>query len=158
MGPATGAPWRSCAFALDDFGISSSSFDNIIEAEIKYLKIDKSFVRSIGRDPRRVLMLDGLIELARKLDVAVVAEGVEKQEEWSYLLGRGVRYGQGWLFSPAVPAAELATFLSAGPMSFRRPRRAVATMSCRRALARPAPKCRIAIASVLNLAPAARHV
>jgi EAL domain-containing protein (putative c-di-GMP-specific phosphodiesterase class I) len=55
---------RGVAFALDDFGIGSSSFENIIEAQIKYLKIDKSFVRSIGRDPRRVLMLDGLIELA----------------------------------------------------------------------------------------------
>jgi EAL domain-containing protein (putative c-di-GMP-specific phosphodiesterase class I) len=110
---------RGVAFALDDFGIGSSSFENIIEAQIKYLKIDKSFVRSIGRDPRRVLMLDGLIELARKLDVDVVAEGVEKQEEWSYLLGRGVRYGQGWLFSPAVSAVDLATFLSAGAMSLQ---------------------------------------
>jgi c-di-GMP phosphodiesterase len=110
---------RGVAFALDDFGIGSSSFENIVEAEIKYLKIDKSFVRSIGRDPRRVLMLDGLIELARKLDVDVVAEGVEKQEEWSYLLGRGVRYGQGWLFSPAVSAVDLATFLSAGAMSLQ---------------------------------------
>jgi sensor c-di-GMP phosphodiesterase-like protein len=59
-------------------------------------------------------MLDGLIELARKLDLEVIAEGIEKQEEWAYLLDRGVRYGQGWLFSRAVSAADLAIFLSAG--------------------------------------------
>ena len=108
---------QGVAFALDDFGTGSPSFENIVEAEIKYLKIDKSFVRSIGRDPRRVFMLDSLIELARKLDLDVIAEGVEKQEEWSYLLDRGVRYGQGWLFSPAVSAADLAIFLSAGAIS-----------------------------------------
>jgi c-di-GMP phosphodiesterase len=108
---------QGVAFALDDFGTGSSSFENIVEAEIKYLKIDKSFVRSIGRDPRRVLILDGLIELAHKLDLNVIAEGVEKQEQRSYLLDRGVRYGQGWLFSPAMSAAELATFLSAGAIA-----------------------------------------
>jgi sensor c-di-GMP phosphodiesterase-like protein len=108
---------QGVAFALDDFGTGSSSFENIVEAELKYLKIDKSFVLSIGRDPRRVLILDGLIELAHKLDLNIIAEGVEKQEQWSYLLDRGVRYGQGWLFSPAMSAAELATFLSAGAIA-----------------------------------------
>jgi c-di-GMP phosphodiesterase len=74
-------------------------------------------VHSIGRDPRRLIMLDGLIELARKLDLEVIAEGIEKQEEWAYLLDRGVRYGQGWLFSRAVSAADLAIFLSAGAIA-----------------------------------------
>jgi EAL domain-containing protein (putative c-di-GMP-specific phosphodiesterase class I) len=132
---------RGVAFALDDFGIGSSSFENIIEAEIKYLKIDKSFVHSIGRDPRRVLMLDGLIELARKLDVDIVAEGVEKQEEWSYLLGRGVRYGQGWLFSPRVGPGPCDIPVGRSDVSAGGPAARWPQCPYRRALERPTPGC-----------------
>jgi sensor c-di-GMP phosphodiesterase-like protein len=95
------------AFALDDFGCGCFSFENVVEMNFKYLKIDKSIVRAIGRDQRRIFVLDGLIDLARKLRLEVVAEGVEREEQRDYLLARGVRWGQGWLFSPAVPIADL---------------------------------------------------
>lgn len=100
-------------FALDDFGVGFSSLESIVALDIRYLKIDKSFIRAIGRDERRVLVLDGLVELAHKLGLDVVAEGIERAEERAYLLARGVRWGQGWLFSPALPAADLERFLSA---------------------------------------------
>jgi sensor c-di-GMP phosphodiesterase-like protein len=95
------------AFALDDFGNGCFSFENVVEMNFHYLKIDKAFVRAIGRDQRRVFVLDGLIELARKLRLEVIAEGIEREEQREYLLARGVRLGQGWLFSPAVPIDDL---------------------------------------------------
>jgi c-di-GMP phosphodiesterase len=99
-------------FALDDFGVGFSSLDSIVALDVKYLKIDKSFVHAIGRDERRVLVLGGLIELAHKLGLDVIAEGIERDEERAYLLALGVRYGQGWLFSPALPAHDLRRYLT----------------------------------------------
>jgi len=102
-------------FALDDFGVGFSSLENIVALDVRYLKIDKSFVRAIGRDDRRVLVLDGLIELAHKLGLDVIAEGIERDEERDYLMTRDVRYGQGWLFSPALPVADLRRYLATPP-------------------------------------------
>lgn len=101
------------SFALDDFGNGCFSFENVVEMSFQYLKIDKSFVSAIGRDRRRIFVLDGLIDLARKLRLEVIAEGVEREEQREYLLARGVRWGQGWLFSPAMPIADLGRRLAA---------------------------------------------
>jgi len=98
-------------FALDDFGVGFSSLDSIVALDVRFLKIDKSFVHAIGRDERRTMVLDGLIELAHKLGLDVTAEGIERDEERTYLLRRGVRFGQGWLFSPALPVAALQRYL-----------------------------------------------
>lgn len=103
----TALRFEGLAFALDDFGNGSFSLQNIVEMEFRFLKIDKSFVRAINRDPRRVFVLDGLIDLARKLHLEVIAEGIEHDDQREYLLARGVVWGQGWLFSPAVPIADL---------------------------------------------------
>lgn len=102
------------SFALDDFGNGCFSFENVVEMNFRYLKIDKSIIHAVGRDRRRLFVLDGLIDLAHKLRLEVIAEGVEQEEQRKYLLARGVRWGQGWLFSPAVPIADLERRLIAG--------------------------------------------
>ena len=89
--------------AIDDFGTGHSSLGYLRNFNVDYLKIDQSFVAMIGADALSRHILDSIIELSAKLDLGIVAEGVETPEQCQYLAAQGVDFLQGYLFGRPVP-------------------------------------------------------
>lgn len=100
--------------ALDDFGTGHSSLSYLHQFKMDYLKIDRSFVTMIGSQALGRHILDTIIELSAKLQLDVVAEGVETQEQQQYLAEQGVAYLQGYLFAKPMPADLFARYARAG--------------------------------------------
>ena len=100
--------------AIDDFGTGYSSLSYLLELPIDVLKIDKSFVTGIAASWRRHAIVEGIVRLAATLAVDVIAEGVEAETERQLLAGMGCQYGQGYLFSVPVEAAEAEALLGLG--------------------------------------------
>lgn len=92
--------------AIDDFGTGHSSLGYLRSFNVDYLKIDQSFVAMIGVDALSRHILDSIIELSGKLDLGIVAEGVETAEQCQYLATQGVDFLQGYLFGRPMPADE----------------------------------------------------
>jgi len=101
---------RRSHMALDDFGTGYSSLSYISSFPLGFLKIDKSFVETIGTDAVMAGLVDSIVDMAQRLDLRTIAEGVETREQAAYLRERGVSYAQGWVYSKAVPAAEFMRF------------------------------------------------
>ncbi|MCF6288656.1 MAG: bifunctional diguanylate cyclase/phosphodiesterase [Proteobacteria bacterium] len=93
-----------CTLSIDDFGTGHSSLDYVKRIPAKFIKIDQSFVKNIGLDPEDEAILDATIDIAKRLNRKIIAEGVETEEQREYLLDREVEYFQGFLF--ATPMAE----------------------------------------------------
>ena len=91
------------AVSLDDFGTGYSSLALLARLPLDGVKIDLSFVRTMGTNPAALAVVTATIELARVLGLEVVAEGVETIEQAESLRGLGVRRAQGFLYAPAVP-------------------------------------------------------
>lgn len=98
--------------AIDDFGTGHSSLDYLRQFNVDFLKIDQSFVAMIGVDALSRHILDTIIELSTKLDLGIVAEGVETAEQSDYLTAHGVNFLQGYLFGRPMPGAEFINALS----------------------------------------------
>ncbi|MFC7289022.1 EAL domain-containing protein [Herminiimonas glaciei] len=98
------------AVAIDDFGTGYSSLSYLQGLPLDALKIDKSFIDTIGIDAATSNVTPYIIEMAKALKLQIVAEGVETQEQADYLLARDVDFGQGWLFSKALPTREFIAF------------------------------------------------
>ncbi|MBP2391666.1 sensor domain-containing protein [Aeromicrobium fastidiosum] len=98
---------RGFDIALDDFGTGYSSMAYLRDLPINVLKIDRGFIEGIPEDTHSLAIVRSLIELARSLDIKVVAEGVETQAHLDELSARGCGLGQGWLWSPAVSVEAL---------------------------------------------------
>jgi sensor c-di-GMP phosphodiesterase-like protein len=99
-------------FALDDFGAGYSSLSYLQKLDFEFLKIDRSFVQAIGSGPSTTVIFDALVDLAHKLDLVTVAEGVETEEQRCYVDRRGIALAQGWLFATPMPPGEFVSFLS----------------------------------------------
>lgn len=89
--------------AIDDFGTGNSSLAYLHRFKVDALKIDKSFVAMIGVDALSSHVLDSIVELCGKLDLMIIAEGVETPEQQAYLALRGVEVLQGYLFDRPMP-------------------------------------------------------
>lgn len=98
--------------AIDDFGTGHSSLGYLRQFNVDYLKLDQSFVAMIGIDSLSSHILDSIMELAGKLDLAMVAEGVETQEQSDYLTAHNVNFLQGYLYGRPMPGAEFISALS----------------------------------------------
>ncbi|WP_296664518.1 EAL domain-containing protein [Demequina sp.] len=97
---------------LDDFGTGVSPLSYLRDLPVSGVKLDMSFVAGIPEDPAGARVSRALGALARELGLATIAEGIETEAQAQFLSRCGWRYGQGWLFGVAQPAA---TVLSAHP-------------------------------------------
>lgn len=99
--------------AIDDFGTGHSSLSYLRTLNVDYLKIDQSFVAMIGDDVLSRHILDSIIGLCSKLNLGIVAEGVETREQRDYLLGHHVDFLQGYLIARPMPPADFLKCLGA---------------------------------------------
>jgi EAL domain-containing protein (putative c-di-GMP-specific phosphodiesterase class I) len=93
---------RGVRVAMDDFGTGYSSLAHLRDLPISALKIDRSFVTDIAEQRDALAIVAWIVDLARAVGVAVVAEGVETTEQVALLQGLGCVTAQGWLWGPAV--------------------------------------------------------
>lgn len=98
--------------AIDDFGTGYCSMSYLETMRFDSLKIDQLFVESIDTEALTNRVVLHIIEMAGKLELKLVAEGVETIDQANYLRDHGVRYAQGWLYNKAVTASEISAFLS----------------------------------------------
>ncbi len=94
------------SLALDDFGTGYSSLTYLRRLPLDVVKIDRSFVADLGTDPRAGTFLRGLMQLLSELEFKVVAEGIETEEQASFLRDAGCCTGQGFLYSRPMPASD----------------------------------------------------
>ena len=99
------------SIAMDDFGTGYSSLSYINEFSFAKIKIDQSFIRG-DRTAKSDALVGAIINLGKSLNVATIAEGIESQEQLSWLLDSGCMFGQGYYFSPPIPATEICKFIS----------------------------------------------
>jgi len=102
---------RHSHIALDDFGTGYSSLSYIGSFPLDYLKIDKSFVDAIGTDALKAGLVDSIIDMAQRLKLRIIAEGVESAGQAAYLRDRGVDLAQGWYYSRALPADDFVEYV-----------------------------------------------
>ena len=105
--------------ALDDFGTGHSGIAQMLGLTIDVLKLDRSQVVLLTTDVTAERLVRGIIAAASLIRARVVAEGVESAAQAFFLQAAGVDYGQGWFWSPALPAAELPKLLDAGFPNWR---------------------------------------
>jgi len=99
--------------ALDDFGTGYASLSHLMQFPVDLLKIDRSFVRELGQSPDAAAIIRAVINLGHSLEIGIVAEGIETAAQEARLLAQGCDYGQGYLYSRAVPAEEIPALLAA---------------------------------------------
>lgn len=92
---------------IDDFGTGYSSLSYLADFPIDYLKIDKTFIDNMLQDTRKLSIVNTIVELAKNLNLKVVAEGVEEADVRDYLKMIGCQYAQGYLYAKAMDPAEL---------------------------------------------------
>lgn len=100
--------------AIDDFGTGYSSLAYLKKFHVDYLKIDQSFVQNLGTSLHDQVLCEAVVAMAHKLDIKVIAEGVETEVQRDLLAQMGCDYGQGFLFSRAIPAEEFTSKLQQG--------------------------------------------
>ncbi len=93
--------------AIDDFGVGYSSLSRIKQLDIDYLKIDRSFVKNLIPNSQDSAFCEAIIVMAHKLNIKVIAEGIETPLQYKLLLEMGCDYGQGFLFSKPLPADDI---------------------------------------------------
>lgn len=98
--------------ALDDFGTGYATLTQLTSLHFDKIKIDRSFVQRLGKDPESLVVVRAIIGLAKGFGLTTVGEGVEVEDQRACLQDNGCAEGQGYLFSKAVPAAEIAGLLS----------------------------------------------
>jgi EAL domain-containing protein (putative c-di-GMP-specific phosphodiesterase class I) len=102
--------------ALDDFGTGFASLTHLMTVPVDFIKIDKSFIDRLVSDRPSQIIVEGVIGIATKLGIQVIAEGIEHVEQAEMLAAMGCLAGQGYLYSRAVDTDAIAALVRRGPM------------------------------------------
>jgi EAL domain-containing protein (putative c-di-GMP-specific phosphodiesterase class I) len=100
--------------SIDDFGTGYSSLSYLKQLPIRKLKIDRSFVRDLENGENDLAIVRSVIALARTMGLTTLAEGVENEDQARLLVQEGCEQAQGFLYSKAVSAQELACIWAGG--------------------------------------------
>jgi diguanylate cyclase (GGDEF)-like protein len=106
--------------AIDDFGTGYSSLSYLKELPVDVLKIDRSFVSDLPGSHASTAIVAAAIELAHRLNLTVVAEGVESDDQWDHLDSLGCDLIQGYVVSPPVSASSLGSMMAEASRDERR--------------------------------------
>ncbi len=98
---------RGLRVALDDFGTGYSSLSRLKDLPVDVLKVDRSFVRDVASQPANRSMVQAIVQLAHALHMTPLAEGIETQEDWLFLVEHGCGLGQGYFFGRPVPGEDI---------------------------------------------------
>lgn len=98
--------------AIDDFGTGNSSLTYLQKFDVDYLKIDQSFVRNLSTYTGDKALCEAIVALAHKLNLKVIAEGIETRKEADLLRRAGCGYGQGFFFLRDVTPTEIESHQS----------------------------------------------
>ena len=99
--------------AIDDFGTGFCNFKYLLDYQVDRLKIDQQFVRQAAIDPNAAAVVRSIIAMSHGLNIRVVAEGVETQEQFRFLVRRRCDEAQGYFISRPIPANEFAAAVRA---------------------------------------------
>jgi len=106
---------RGVGVSIDDYGTGYSSLSYLNDLPATELKIDRTFTARVTSDPRTVAIVAGTVELAHRLGMRLIAEGVEDEQTLTEMIRLGCDETQGYLHSRPVPAEVFLTWLEAGP-------------------------------------------
>jgi diguanylate cyclase (GGDEF)-like protein/PAS domain S-box-containing protein len=106
------------SIAIDDFGTGYSSLSYLKQLPIDKLKIDRSFIRDMPHDSDAVAITQAIVSLGKNLGLRITAEGIETMAQQSLLQKMGCQEGQGYLYSPPVPAEVFEQMLLEGSRTF----------------------------------------
>jgi diguanylate cyclase (GGDEF)-like protein/PAS domain S-box-containing protein len=106
------------SIAIDDFGTGYSSLSYLKQLPIDKLKIDRSFIRDMPHDSDAVAITQAIVSLGKNLGLRITAEGIETMAQQSLLQKMGCQEGQGYLYSPPVPAETFEEMLLEGRRTF----------------------------------------
>ena len=104
---------RGIGISVDDFGTGYSSLAYLKRLPVDMLKLDQSFVRGFGQDADDTAIATAVVAMGEALDLQVIAEGVETPRELELLRELGFGMAQGFLFTPALPADQLRSWIVA---------------------------------------------
>lgn len=102
---------KGIRLSMDDFGTGYSSLSYLSKFPFDILKIDRSFIRDIETDPKDAELSRAIISMAHGLNLEVIGEGVETEEQYTFLKNNQINMIQGFLFSKPVPAVQLSELL-----------------------------------------------
>ncbi len=103
---------RGIGIAVDDFGTGYSSLSYLVKFPIDRLKIDRSFISDLEKNPDSQNIIGSIVDLAERMGIELIAEGVETSGQRNFLLGNGCRYMQGFFFGRPVGVADFAVLLA----------------------------------------------
>jgi EAL domain-containing protein (putative c-di-GMP-specific phosphodiesterase class I) len=98
---------KGFGLSIDDYGTGYSSMQQLIRVAFTELKIDRSFVANAATQRSARVILESSLEMARKLNISSVAEGVETQQDWDLLGQLGCELAQGYFIARPMPAQKL---------------------------------------------------
>ena len=96
--------------SMDDFGTGYSSLGYLQSFPFDKIKIDRSFIKTLSSEGSSVAILKAIISLANSMGMTTIAEGVETAEQLEIVRAEACDEMQGYLFSPAIPAKDIARF------------------------------------------------
>lgn len=96
---------------MDDYGVGTSTISSLLSSKFDILKLDKSFIDNIGSKETDIV-IQSTISMAQKLNMQVIAEGIERKEQVDFLMANNCYFGQGFYFSKALPKSDFVALLS----------------------------------------------
>ncbi|PZO02128.1 MAG: diguanylate cyclase [Hyphomicrobiales bacterium] len=102
---------RGIPVALDDFGTGFASLTHLLDFPVDIIKIDRSFIAAAQSSGKSSVIVEAMVGIANQLGMKIIAEGIETQAQAEWLQSMGCRLGQGFLYSPAVPAGVVTELL-----------------------------------------------